>query len=310
MKGTALGWSAGVGNLGVGLVQGVVPLVIYAGAFTILGGSAQTHVEGDVVSQVWLQNAGFAWVPFILGATFIAALGQNNVREARASFAEQAVIFRRKHAWLLAWLYTGTFGSFIGYSAAFPILLYALYPHSEIVRWTFVGPLLGALIRPLGGWLSDRIGGAKVTLWNFAAMLAVVVALLLTSPSETGGDDAGLFFVLFMLLFLTAGVGNGSVFHVVPAVFRKLHEGQAASPSESDRDGAISPGDIQASVALGFTAAVAALGLFFIPALVGVSIESTGTLRLAFYLFIAFYATCLFVTWWWYRRRGAEARCD
>ncbi len=204
----------------------------------------------------------------------------------------------------------GTFGSFIGYAAAFPILLYALFPDSEIVRWAFVGPLLGALIRPLGGWLSDRIGGAKVTLWNFAAMLAVVVALLLTSPSETGGDDAGLFFVLFMLLFLTAGVGNGSVFHVVPAVFRKLHEGQAASPSESDRDGAISPGDIQASVALGFTAAVAALGLFFIPALVGVSIESTGTLRLAFYLFIAFYATCLFVTWWWYRRRGAEARCD
>jgi NNP family nitrate/nitrite transporter-like MFS transporter len=310
MQGTALGWNAGVGNLGVGLVQGVVPLVIYAGAFTILGGSAQTHVEGDVVSKVWLQNAGFAWVPFILGATFVAALGQNNVREARATFAEQGVIFRRKHAWLLAWLYMGTFGSFIGYAAAFPILLYALFPDSEIVRWAFIGPLLGALVRPLGGWLSDRIGGARVTLWNFVLMLAIAIVLLVTLPSGSDGDGSSLFFVLFVLLFLTAGVGNGSVFHVVPAVFRKLHRGGGASQSEAERDASVSAGDIEASVALGFTASIAALGLFFIPALVGVSIESTGTPRLALILFIAFYAISLFITWWWYRRPGAEVRCD
>jgi NNP family nitrate/nitrite transporter-like MFS transporter len=310
MQGTALGWNAGVGNLGVGLVQALVPLMIYVGAFTILGGEAQTYVDGDVVSKVWLQNAGFTWVPFILGATIASALYQNNIRQARARFGEQLVIFRRKHAWLLAWLYTGTFGSFIGFSAAFPILLYAVFPQEEIIRWAFVGPLLGALIRPLGGWLSDRIGGARVTFWNFVAMLAAAVGVLLTLPSGSGSDDATGFFVAFMLLFLTAGVGNGSVFHVVPTVFRRLHDGRPSARSEAARDACISAGEIEASVALGFTASLAALGLFWIPALVAVSIENTGTPRFALIGFVLFYLTCLFVTWWWYRRPGAEVRCD
>jgi NNP family nitrate/nitrite transporter-like MFS transporter len=303
MQGTALGWNAGVGNLGVGLVQALVPLMIYVGAFTILGGEAQTYVDGDVVSKVWLQNAGFTWVPFILGATIASALYQNNIRQARARFGEQLVIFRRKHAWLLAWLYTGTFGSFIGFSAAFPILLYAVFPQEEIIRWAFVGPLLGALIRPLGGWLSDRIGGARVTFWNFVAMLAAAVGVLLTLPSGSGSDDATGFFVAFMLLFLTAGVGNGSV-------FRRLHDGRPSARSEAARDACISAGEIEASVALGFTASLAALGLFWIPALVAVSIENTGTPRFALIGFVLFYLTCLFVTWWWYRRPGAEVRCD
>jgi NNP family nitrate/nitrite transporter-like MFS transporter len=310
MQGTALGWNAGVGNLGVGVVQAVVPLVIYAGAFTILGGEAQTHVDGDVVSKVWLQNAGFAWIPFILAATIAVALSQNNIREARATFSEQGVIFRRKHAWLLAWLYTGTFGSFIGLSAAFPILLYALFPQSETIRWAFVGPLLGALIRPLGGWLSDRIGGAKVTFWNFAVMLAAAIGVLLSLPSGSGGSEVTWFFAAFMLLFITTGVGNGSVFHVVPNVFLTLHKRGFEGKDQAAQDASISEGEIEASVALGFTASVAALGLFFIPAVVAISIDATGTPRLALFVFISFYVTCLFVTWWWYRRRGAEARCD
>jgi NNP family nitrate/nitrite transporter-like MFS transporter len=291
-------------------VQAVVPLVIYAGAFTILGGEAQTHVDGDVVSKVWLQNAGFAWIPFILGATVCATLGQNNIREARATFSEQGVIFRRKHAWLLAWLYNGTSGSFIGFSAAFPILLYTLFPQSGMVRWAFVGPLLGALIRPLGGWLSDRIGGAKVTFWNFAVMLAAAIGLLLTLPSGSGSDDPTGFVLAFMLLFLTAGVGNGSVLPVVRTVFQSLHEGWAAGQPEAARDASASTGEIEASVALGFTASVAAVGLFFIPPVVAVSINTTGTPRLALFVFPAYYVTCLFVTWWWYRRPGAEVRCD
>ena len=109
MQGTALGWNAGVGNLGVGIVQAVVPLVIFAGALAIKGGEPQTHVDQGVVSEVWLQNAGFIWIPLILAATIAAAWGQNNIRGPRATFGDQFVIFRRKHAWLLAWLYTGTF---------------------------------------------------------------------------------------------------------------------------------------------------------------------------------------------------------
>ncbi len=148
MQGTALGWNAGVGNLGVGVMQAVVPLTIYGGALAIMGGSAQSHTDGAVVTKVWMQNAGFIWIPFILAATVAAAWGQNNIRSAQATFRDQLGIFQRKHAWILAWLYTGTFGSFIGFAAAFPQLLSTLFPASEAKHWAFVGPLLGALVRP------------------------------------------------------------------------------------------------------------------------------------------------------------------
>ena len=307
MQGTALGWNAGVGNLGVGIVQAVVPLVIFAGALAIKGGESQTYVDRDVVSEVWLQNAGFIWIPLILAATIAAAWGMNNIRGA---FGEQVVIFRRKHAWLLAWLYTGTFGSFIGFAAAFPILLSALFPESGAAKWAFIGPVVGALARPLGGWLSDRLGGARVTFWNFAVMAAAAIGALMFLPSGSGGNELPWFFAAFMLVFITTGIGNGSVFRVVPTVFLTLHERGAEGKDQAARDAAISEGEIEASVALGFTAAIAALGLFFIPALVAVSIEVTGSPRFALTILIVFYVTCLFVTWWWYRREGAEARCD
>ena len=310
IQGTALGWNAGVGNLGVGIAQAVVPSVIYGGALAIKGGESQTYIHGDVTSEVWLQNAGYIWIPLILAATIAAAWGMNNIRGARATFAEQVVIFRRKHAWLLAVLYTGTFGSFIGFAATFPILLSTLAPVSGAVKWAFIGPLVGAMVRPLGGWLSDRHGGAKVTFWNFAVMLAAAVAMLIFLPSELGGNGIAWLFAAFMLLFITAGIGNGSVFRVVPTVFLSLHQRSAEGKSEAARAAEISQGEIEASVALGFTAAVAALGLFFIPAMAAISIETTGTPRTALIVFILFYAMCLFVTWWWYRRDGAEARCD
>ncbi len=309
MQGTALGWNAGVGNLGVGVMQAVVPLIIYGGALAVLGGGPQAYEDQGVVSEVWLQNAGFIWIPFILVSTIAAAWGQNNIRGARATFGEQMVIFRRKHAWLLGWLYTGTFGSFIGFAAAFPILLSTLFPGSGALQWAFVGPLVGALVRPLGGWLSDRHGGAKVTLWNFAFMLAAAIGVLMFMPSESGGNQLPGFFVAFVVLFITTGIGNGSVFRVVPTVFMKLHERRAEGQDEAAYARAITEGDIESSVALGFTAGLAALGLFFVPALVAISIGATGTPQAAWISFIAFYMSCLFVTWWWYRRKGAEVRC-
>jgi len=310
LQGTALGWNAGVGNLGVGIVQAVVPLVIYGGALAIRGGEAQTYVDQDVVSEVWLQNAGFIWIPLILAATIAAAWGQNNIRGARATLHKQVVIFRRKHAWLLGWLYAGTFGSFIGFAAAFPILLSALFPEAGVARWAFIGPLLGALARPLGGWLSDRLGGARVTFWNFAVMVAAAIGALMFLPSGSGGTELPWFFAAFMLVFITTGIGNGSVFRVVPTVFLTLHKRWAEGKDQDGQDAAISEGEIEASVALGFTGAIAALGLFCIPALVAVSMDATGSPRVALTVFIVFYVTCLFATWWWYRRKGAEVRCD
>ena len=185
-----------------------------------------------------------------------------------------------------------------------------MFPASEIKHWAFVGPLLGALVRPLGGWLSDRLGGGKVTFWNFAVMLVTAFAILALLPSETNGATLPWFYAAFVLLFITTGIGNGSVFHIVPNVFLKLHTRAAAGKDKAAQDRAIAEGEIEASVALGFTAAIAALGLFFIPAMIAISLNTTGTTATALIVFVVFYVTCLFATWWWYRRQGAEVRCD
>lgn len=309
MQGTALGWNAGAGNLGVGVMQAVVPISIYGGALAVMGGGPQDYND-PAVSQVWLQNAGFIWVPFILLATLAAWLGMHNIRGARATFREQAAIFQRKHSWRLAWLYGGTFGSFIGFAAAFPTLLASQFPDSGLLKYAFVGPLLGALIRPLGGWLADRIGGAKVTLWNFVVMFIASLAVFAFLPSEGSAGTPGGFFWAFVLLFLTTGIGNGSVFRIVPTVFLTLHMLWAKGKGEAALASAKREGEIEASVALGFTAAIAALGLFFIPMAVGVSLDATGSPRAAWYVFIVFYLSCALGTWGWYRRKDAEIRCD
>jgi NNP family nitrate/nitrite transporter-like MFS transporter len=150
-KGTALGLNAGLGNLGVSVVQFVVPLVITAGVFGALGGEPQTWVKGDVTKQLWLQNAGFIWVPFIIAASLAAWFGMNDLATAKASFRDQAVIFRRKHNWLMCWLYLGTFGSFIGYAAGFPMLIKTQFCHRS-TRWP--SPLV-APDPACRGWLAD-----------------------------------------------------------------------------------------------------------------------------------------------------------
>ncbi|MGB5290371.1 MAG: MFS transporter [Lysobacterales bacterium] len=307
--GTALGWNAGIGNLGVGVMQAVVPIVIFSGALAFKGGFPQAYEVGGVTSQVWLQNAALIWVPFILLATIGVAFGQNNLRGVQESYAEKTAIFSNKHAWILSWLYTGTFGSFIGFAAAFPILLAVLFPESGALKWAWAGPLAGALIRPLGGWLSDRVGGAKVTLWNFAVMFLAGVWVLMNLPSATGSPDVTMFFMAFMLLFITAGIGNGSVFHIVPSVFRKLHERSAQGHGQAAMEAAKVSGAIEASVALGFTSAIAALGLFFIPAFVATAIQTTGSAHLAISVFSVFYLSCVLATWWWYQRKDAEVWC-
>ena len=158
--------------------------------------------------------------------------------------------------------------------------------------------------------MADRLGRARVTFWNFAVMVVAAFGVLMFLPSGSGGNELPWFFAAFMLLFITTGIGNGSVFHVVPTVFLGLHKRWAEGKNQAAQDAATAAGEIEASVALGFTAAIAALGLFFIPALVAVSIDATDSPQVALTVVVIFYATCLFVTWWWYRREGAEARCD
>jgi NNP family nitrate/nitrite transporter-like MFS transporter len=308
-KGYALGMNAGLGNLGVSAVQFIVPLVITTGIFGALGGGAQIPVKAGHGDALWLQNAAFIWVPFIVVSTLFAWFGMNDLASAKASFAEQAVIFGRKHNWLMCWLYTGTFGSFIGYSAAFPLLTKTLFPDVDPLRYAFLGPLVGALARVAGGIISDKLGGARVTLWTFAGMIAAVFGVISFLPQAgTPGSFTG-FFWMFMLLFAGTGIGNASTFRMIPVIFMTQHQRAAAGQPKAVQDQAIVDANKESAAVLGFTSAVAAYGAFFIPKSYGTSIALTGRPDAALYWFIAYYASCIAITWWCYARKNAAMPC-
>ena len=305
-QGTALGLNAGLGNLGVSVMQFSVPLVIGLGLFGAAGGQPQELADGG---QLWLQNAGFIWVPFILLVTVAAWFGMNDLADAKASFSEQAVIFKRKHNWLMCWLYLATFGSFIGFAAAFPLLIKTSFPDVSALKFAFLGPLVGALVRPLGGWLADKMGGARVTLWNFVMMIAAVFGVLHFLPQAGSEGNFYGFLAMFMLLFITTGVGNGSTFRMIPVIFRTLHTRASSGKSAAQREQAQKDAGKESAAVLGFSSAIGAFGAFFIPKAFGSSIALTGGPAMALYVFVGYYLSCILVTWWWYSRKGAQIPC-
>ena len=296
-KGNALALNAGLGNLGVSVMQFLVPIVITAGVFGALGGEPQTMSTGG---QLWMQNAGFIWVPFIIAATVAAWWGMNDIADAKASFRDQAIIFSRKHNWLMCILYTGTFGSFIGYSAGFPLLTKLMFPEVNALQYVFLGPLVGALSRAGTGWISDRFGGGRVTFWTFVGMIVAVFGVITFLPSGGGGSFMG-FFASFMALFLLTGIGNASTFQMIPAIMgreipRLMPElDAAATRKQAERESA---------AIIAFTSAIAAYGAFFIPKAYGTSIAMTGGPVLALWAFLAFYAICVAITWVYYTKPG------
>ncbi len=293
-KGNAMALNAGLGNLGVSVMQFLVPLVITAGVFGALGGPAQTLTDGQ---QVWLQNAGFVWVPFIIASTVAAWLGMNDIADARSSFREQAVIFTRKHNWIMCLLYVGTFGSFIGYSAGFPLLSRLAFPDVNALQFVFLGPLVGALSRAGSGWLADRVGGARVTFWVFAGMIATVFWVIWSLEIRSFAA----FFAGFMALFFFTGVGNASTFQMIPVIMRKEvarllpQAGGEERRRQSERESA---------AIIAFSSAIGGYGGFFIPKAYGTSISLTGSALASLWAFLGFYVLCLVVTWWVYTRRG------
>ena len=306
-QGFALGMNAGLGNLGVSATQFVIPLVITLGLFGGIVGGPQLTAQGK---ELFLQNAGFVWVPFLLVCAVAAWFGMHDLAAARSSFAEQAVIFKRKHNWLMCWLYIGTFGSFIGFSAGFPMLIKTQFPDVNPMTYAFLGPLVGALMRSMGGWLSDKLGGALLTFWVFALMIVGVFFVLhfLPDHSGQGGNFYG-FLGSFMGLFVLSGIGNASTFRMIPVIFRTLHEGWSADADAAGKAASARQAGIESAAVIGFSSAIGAYGGFFIPKSYGSSIAWTGGPELALYGFVAFYATCLVATWWWYYRRGAETPC-
>jgi NNP family nitrate/nitrite transporter-like MFS transporter len=307
-KGTALGLNAGLGNLGVSGMQFIVPLVMTSGVLGALGGAPQAVVKQGG-GHLWLQNAGFVWVPFVAVCALAAWFGMNDIASAKSSFRDQAVIFGRKHNWLMCWLYIGTFGSFIGYSAGLPLLIKSQFTGIDPIRYAFLGPLVGAIARPAGGWLSDKIGGARVTLWNFVVMAFAAAAVIGFLPKGGAGGSFTGFLAAFLVLFATSGIGNGSTFRMIPVIFATLHERLRVGGRAVDRAQALRDGARESAAVIGFSSAVAAYGAFFIPRAFGYSMKSTGSPAGAFMAFIALYVSCLVGTWWFYARRDADMPC-
>ncbi|MGC5012173.1 MFS transporter [Streptosporangium sp. DT93] len=276
-QGTALGLNAAGGNIGVSSVQLVMPLVI--GAFG-------------------LAAAGLFWIPFILAAALGAYFFMDNLTSAKASPADQLKVAGRAQTWIMSLLYIGTFGSFIGYSTAFPLLIKSQFPEqASLVGLAFLGPLVGSLIRPAGGWLSDRLGGARVTLVNFGAM-AGAAALVWQGLAQ---HAFALFFGAYMLLVATTGIGNGSTYRMIPAIFRaKAVAGLA--PGTAAHEAALAVGRRDSSAAVGIISAIGAFGGFFINRGFGSSIAATGGAGAALGSFAAFYVVCAILTWACYLR--------
>ncbi|UCZ51984.1 NarK family nitrate/nitrite MFS transporter [Bacillus shivajii] len=279
-KGTALGINAGIGNLGVSAVQLLSPLVITVAMFSTFAGAPQYLGDG---TAVYMQNAAFIWVIPIIITTIAAFFWMDNLPGVSASFKEQAVIFKNKHTWIMTWLYTMCFGSFIGYAAAFPLLTRTEFPEVNAFQFAFIGPLLGALIRPVGGWLSDKFGGAFITFWDIVLM---IVSTLGVMYFYNAGNFTG-FLIMFIIVFISTGIANGSTFRMIPFIFNQK----------------------EAAAVLGFTSAIGAYGAFIIPSVFGWSIESTGTANLALILFIVYYLISLVVNWYFYSRKNAEVKC-
>ena len=299
-QGGALGLNGGLGNLGVSVMQLVAPFIIGVGVFSIFGGEGVVQDDG---SSLWLENAAWIWVPFLLFFTVMAWFGMNDLAANKASLKEQLPVLKRGHLWILSLLYLATFGSFIGFSAGFAMLSKTQFPDIVILKFAFFGPFLGALARPLGGMLSDRFGGVKVTLINFIVMAIFSGLLFLTLPVHGLGGSFIAFYAVFMVLFLTAGLGSGSTFQMIAVVFRKITVDRVKAQGGSD-DEAQTKSVTESAAALGFISAIGAMGGFFIPKAFGTSLALTGSPAGAMKIFFVFYIVCVLVTWLIYGRKS------
>jgi NNP family nitrate/nitrite transporter-like MFS transporter len=310
-KGVALGLNAAGGNIGVSVVQFIVPVVIASSLFGSFGGGAQiAHIKG-VQKSLYLQNAALIWIPLILLALVTSWFFMNNLHVAKASLKQQLPILKNKHNWVMSWLYLGTFGSFIGYSAGFPLLIKSQFPGVNPLQYAFLGPLVGSVIRPVGGWLADKLGGAVVTFWNFLAMSAALSGVIYFLAHKTDPGAFTGFFAMFLLLFVCSGIGNGSTFRMIPIIFRtlRLRAQPGTKEGSATYQAAIKVANKESSTIIGFVSAMAAYGAFFVPKSYGTSISLTGSPVLALATFLAFYSSCLYITWFYYARKGAEVPC-
>ncbi|MCH9728270.1 MAG: NarK/NasA family nitrate transporter [Actinomycetia bacterium] len=278
-KGWALGLNAAGGNIGVAAAQKVIPVVV-----TIGGG-------------VTLSLAGLFYVPFAVAAAVCAFLFMNNLSEAKADVKPVWQSLRHADTWIMSLLYIGTFGSFIGYSAAFPTLLKAVFDRGDIaLAYAFLGAGIGSIARPLGGKLADQIGGARITAVSFV-MLAVGASGALWSVQAV---NMPVFFTSFMFLFIATGIGNGSTYRMISKIFRIKGEDAGGDPLTMLHMRR------QAAGALGIISSVGAFGGFIVPLAYAWSKSQFGNIEPALQFYVAFFLLLLGVTWFFYLRKSTR----
>ena len=266
-KGLALGINAGVGNLGVSLIYLTAPLLLGWNLSAFFGPGVET-----ANGTIYLQNVCYFWaVPTALTLLLIWKF-MDNLPLPKQSPKSMFSIFGNKHTWLMSWIYTCGFGSFMGYSAAFGLLMGKEFPEVQFALAGFLGPFIGAGVRP------------KVTLVSLFVMLAASIVVILGLQAHS----FGMFFAAFLLLFLTTGFVNGASFRMIPYIYD--------NPFHS-------------SLVTGFTAAVAAYGAFLIPKIFGWAYTNYGVVTPAFYILIGFTVITILITWFVYARKGSGMHC-
>ena len=259
-KGFALGLNAAGGNLGVAVAQLMVPLVI------IVGIPAAT--VKNPVHDINMAYAGLVWMPFIVIAALCAYWYMDSLREAKADKTSYIEALKHPQTWIMSFLYIGTFGSFIGYSFALPLVIKNTFPeflgqHTFIATYLaglgFVGALIGSIARPLGGWMSDRLGGARVTLAVFIGM-GVFTAVAIQGVQQRSFT---VFFASFMVIFLLAGIGNGSTYKMIPSIFAVYGRKDAEEKGLEPKAAAVE-WKRRAAAVIGIAGAIGAFGGFLI----------------------------------------------
>ncbi|TDV55163.1 MFS transporter [Actinophytocola oryzae] len=319
-KGLALGLNAAGGNLGVAVVQLVVPLVVIIG---VPAGAAKLPRH-----EVHLAYAGLIWIPFAVIAALCAWFFMDSLTQARADTRSYVTALRHGQTWVMSVLYIGTFGSFIGYSFALPLVIKNTFPEflaanpfvaTYLAGLGFIGALVGSVARPFGGWLSDRIGGARVTFACFVGM----GAFTLLAMAGVNTHSFGLFFGSYLVIFLLSGAGNGSTYRMIPVIFGELGRREAAEKGLAESATALRFRR-EAAAVIGIAGAVGAFGgflvqLVFRQASLGVTAKVTAADSLAekqavaaanqdwstsaLWVFLAAYAVFAFLTWFYYLRR-------
>ncbi len=293
MQGAALGIQAGIGNFGVSLAQFLTPLII---TFAMIGGSQTlTKVDSQTkqvvgTSEIWLQNAAFIYVPFLVLFAILAWFLLRSV-PIKAGFREQLDIFKDKHTWFCTITYMMTFGGFSGLAAVFPLLIITLYgkfPNApDPLVYAFYGPLIGSASRIIFGFVADKTGGAILTQICGIAMIVItslMIFLGLFTPDSL--EQFPMFVGLMLSLFFFTGMGNAATFRQYPIIF-------GANPR-------------QAAGVIGWTAAVAAYGPFIFSVAIGNIISAYGNPNPFFYALIVFFIFATAINWWYYARKGAE----